>query len=180
MNDTAKKLPIETEKTQAQAPDMFRERGALDSLLFDVDRAMDAIRRRFWHSPMGRTVSDIEPYVRAETGWALSPLVDIVEKDKHYQITAELPGLDPENIELKIANDTLTIKGEKKQEREEKKQNYHFSERRYGAFQRSFTLPAGIDADKIEANFKSGVLTVLLPKTEQALKNEKKIAIRAG
>lgn len=180
MNDTAKNVPAEAGKQEAQTPDVFREWGPLDSLLFDVDRAMDSVRRRFWRSPMGRTVTDIEPFLRSETAWAVAPVVDIVEKDKQYQITAELPGMDAGNIELKIANNTLTIKGEKKQEREENKENYHFSERRYGSFQRSFTVPAGTDADKIEASFKNGVLTVMLPKTGEAIKNEKKIAIRAS
>ena len=180
MNDTAKKVPVEAGKKKAQTSDVFREWGALDSLLFDVDRAMDTVRRRFWRSPMGRTVTDVEPFLRSDIGWAATPVVDIVEKDKQYLITAELPGLDADNIELKIANNTLTIKGEKKQEREEKKENYHFSERRYGSFQRSFTVPAGTDADKIEASFKNGVLTVTLPKTDEAIKAEKKIAIRAS
>ena len=73
----------------------------------------------------------------------------------------------------------LTIKGEKKEEKEEKAKNYHLSERRYGAFQRSFQLPFGVDAEKIEANFQKGVLTVTLPKTPEAQKKEKKIEIKA-
>lgn len=89
-----------------------------------------------------------------------------------------MPGVDPGNVELKIANDTLTIKGEKKDKKEEKKEHYHCSERRYGSFQRSFTVPAGVDADKVEASFKNGILTISLPKTAEAMKNEKKIAIK--
>ena len=77
-----------------------------------------------------------------------------------------------------LADDVLTIKGEKKEEKEEKKKDYYVSERRFGSFQRSFTVPAGVDTDKIEANFKNGVLTVSLPKSAQAQKNEKKIEIK--
>ena len=104
--------------------------------------------------------------------------VDIVDTEKAYEITAELPGMDESNIDVKFSDDTLTIKGEKRDEREEKKKDYYLSERRYGSFQRSFGVLDGVDTDKIEANFKNGVLTVTLPKTAQAQKSEKKIAIK--
>jgi hypothetical protein len=84
------------------------------------------------------------------------------------------------NIDVKFSDGTLTIKGEKRDEKEEKKKDYYLSERRYGSFQRSFGVPDGVAADKIEATFKNGVLTVTLPKTEQAQKSETKIAIKAA
>ena len=102
----------------------------------------------------------------------------MAETDKAYEVTAELPGMDESNIEVKLADDVLTIKGEKKEEKEEKKKDYYVSERRFGSFQRSFTVPAGVDASKIEANFKNGVLIVTLPKNAQAQKSEKKIEIK--
>ena len=108
------------------------------------------------------------------------PAVDIVEKDKDYEITAELPGMDESNIDVKFADGVLTIKGEKKEEREEKKKDYYVSERRYGSFQRSFPVPESVDANKIEAKFVNGVLTIKLPKSAEAQKNEKKIAIKKG
>ena len=83
------------------------------------------------------------------------------------------------NIEVKVADDILTIKGEKKEEKEEKDKNYYMSERRYGSFQRSFQLPAGVDQSKIDASFQKGVLTVTLPKSPEAQKKEKKIAVKA-
>jgi HSP20 family protein len=89
-----------------------------------------------------------------------------------------LPGMDENSIDVKFADGTLTIKGEKRDEREEKKKNFHLAERRYGSFQRSFSVPGGVDADRIEANFKNGVLMVTLPKTLQARKNEKKIPVK--
>ena len=102
--------------------------------------------------------------------------MDVAEHEKAYEITAELPGMDESNIDVKFSDGTLTIKGEKKDEREERQKDYHLSERRYGSFQRSFSVPDGVDADKIEAHFKNGVLTVTLPKKPEAQKSEKKIA----
>ncbi len=86
--------------------------------------------------------------------------------------------MDEKDIEVKFSNGTLTIKGEKNEEKEEKKKDYYLSERRYGSFQRSFTVPDGVDEDKIEAAFKNGILTVSLPKTPEAQKKEKQIAIK--
>jgi HSP20 family protein len=79
-----------------------------------------------------------------------------------------------------LSDGTLTIKGEKKDEKEERNKDYYLSERRYGSFQRSFSVPDGVDAEKIEAAFKNGVLTVTLPKTPEAQKKEKKIEIKKG
>jgi HSP20 family protein len=118
----------------------------------------------------------VQPFRRGGIGRA--PAVDIAETDKGYEITAELPGMDESNIGVKFADGTLTIKGEKRGEKEEKNKDWYLSERRYGSFQRSFGVPDGVDTDKIEANFKNGVLTVTLPKTPQAQRSEKKIAIR--
>jgi HSP20 family protein len=106
-------------------------------------------------------------------------VVDLVEKADRYEITAELPGMDEKNIEVKLSNEMLVIKGEKREEKEEKEANYYMSERRYGSFQRAFRLPQGVNADKIEASFKNGVLTVALPKTEEA-KKETKIHVKAA
>jgi HSP20 family protein len=121
---------------------------------------------------------DVQPLWRGEIGKA--PAVDIVDTDKAYEITAELPGMDESNIDVKFSDGTLTIKGEKRDDKEEKKRGYYLSERRYGAFQRLFGVPDGVDADKIEANFKNGVLTVTLPKTSQTQRSEKKIAIKTA
>ena len=103
----------------------------------------------------------------------------LVEKDKEFAITAELPGLDEKNVEVKLSNGNLVISGEKKDEREEKDKDHFFSERRYGSFKRVFRVPEGVDADKIDAAFDKGVLTVRLPKTAEAQKPEKKIEIKA-
>jgi HSP20 family protein len=88
--------------------------------------------------------------------------------------------MDESDIEVKFADDVLTIKGEKKEEKEEKEKDYYLSERRYGFFQRSFPVPESVDANKIEAKFVNGVLTVRLPKSAEVQKNEKRIAIKKG
>lgn len=179
MDDTAAKTPAEAEEKQIQTPDIFREWRPLDSLFSDLERTIDPFRRHFWRSPIGRRVSELGPFWGSATG-AMTPVVDIVEKDKHYEIKAELAGIDPSNVEVKISNGVLTIKGEKKEEKEEKKEDYYLSERSFGSFQRSFSVPAGCDENKIEANFSNGVLAITLPKSTEAIEQEKKIAIQTS
>ena len=98
--------------------------------------------------------------------WA--PLVDISEDDKEYLIKAELPEVRKEDVKVTAEEGTVTITGERKFEKEEKKKKYHRVERGYGTFMRSFTLPDDADANKIKADFKNGVLTLHLPKSEHA------------
>jgi HSP20 family protein len=88
--------------------------------------------------------------------------------------------MDEKNIEVKVANGNLTIKGEKHEEKEEKKRDYYLQERQFGSFERRFQLLEGVDTDKIEASFKKGVLTVTLPKKPEAQKPEKKIDVKAA
>ena len=107
------------------------------------------------------------------------PKIDIAEKDGEYEISAELPGMDEKDVEVTCSNGGLLIKGEKKEESEEKKKDYFLSERRYGAFERYFTIPDGVDATKISADFKKGVLTVTLPKTVEAKSQKRKIPVKA-
>lgn len=170
----APKIPVKTE-TKAPAPFWT----PFESLRREIDRIFDSFRISPWEMPFRRAFELEWPWPR-ETGLAIAPAVDFAEKDKEYEITAELPGLDEKDIEVKLANRTLTIKGEKKEEKEEREKNYYFAERRYGSFMRSFQLPESVDTGKIEASFAKGVLTVKLPKTEQAQKAEKKIAVKAA
>src|SRR3546814_10571050 len=83
------------------------------------------------------------------------PAMDVVEKENSFEITAELPGLDEKDVEVKLAGNSLIIKGEKRQDHKEERDGYHLSERSYGSFQRSFALPEGVDRDKIDATFRS-------------------------
>ena len=121
-----------------------------------------------------------EPLFRRGLTRATIPAVDVVESEKAYEITAELPGMDEKNIEVKVAEGGLTIKGEKQEEKEEKKKDYYLHERHFGSFERSFDVPESVDADKIEASFKKGVLTVTLPKKPEAQKPAKKIEVKAA
>jgi HSP20 family protein len=116
---------------------------------------------------------------RRELKWAKMPAVDVVESEKAYEITADLLGMDEKNIEVKVAEGVLTMKGERQEEKEEKKKDYYLQERSFGSFQRNFELPDSVDADKIEASFKKGVLTVKLPKKAEAQKPAKKIEVKA-
>jgi len=94
--------------------------------------------------------------------------VDIYETDENLVLKAELPGINPDSVEIRVEDNTLYLKGERKFEKEVKEQNYHRVERSYGAFTRTFSLPGSIDADKVAANFKDGVLTLTMPKKEEA------------
>lgn len=105
------------------------------------------------------------------------PSVDVSETEAEVLVKAELPGMDPGDVELTIERDTLIIRGEKKQESEEKNENYHRVERSYGSFHRSIPLPVKVDADKVTAKFKNGVLTVTMPKDESA--QAKRVAIES-
>lgn len=108
-----------------------------------------------------------------------SPAVDIVEEPAGYRMTAELPGMTDKDIDLVVSGDTVTLKGEKKQETERNDKNYTLSERSYGSFLRSFYLPEGVDRDKISAEFSKGILTVTLPKAPGAVAETKKIEVKS-
>ena len=179
MAETVTKLPVKHEKTseRASAVEAWRP---FDALRDEVEKLFDDFGRNFWRLPTRRSIFDIEPLWRREAAWEAAPAVDIVESEKNYEITAELPGMDEKNIEVKVANGNLTIKGEKQEEKEEKKKDYYLHERHFGSFERSFDVPEGVDADKIEANFKKGVLTVTLPKKPEAQKPAKKIEVKAA
>lgn len=96
------------------------------------------------------------------------PAVDIAEHDNEFVVKVELPGVSKDDVKVTLESNILTIRGEKKQDRETKNENYHRLERTYGSFQRSFTLPSSVRNDKIEAVYKDGILTITLPKAEEA------------
>jgi HSP20 family protein len=168
MANVATKVPVKTEGKQT--PAAMRP---LEKLRQEVDRLFD----RF---PFGnvRSPFDLEPFWHGEGSWGAAPAVDVAETEKGYEVTAELPGMDEKDIEVKYADGALTLAGEKSEEKEETKKDYYLSERSFGAFQRTFSVP-GVDVDKIAATFRKGVLTVSLPKSAKAVKTEKKIAISA-
>ncbi|WP_286134544.1 Hsp20/alpha crystallin family protein [Methylobacterium sp. Leaf123] len=119
------------------------------------------------------------PFASGALNWPTGPAADIVGKPTCYEITVELPGMDEKNIEVKVADGTLTIRGERRHEREEPGEGYYLAERRFGAFERAFRLPQGVDAGRIEAVLRNGVLTLTLPKSPEA-KAETTIAVQAA
>ncbi len=130
-------------------------------------REMDRIWNSFFEGGM----------VRGEDGGEWLPSLDVAETKNEFVVKAEVPGLDPKDIDISLSDGLLTIKGEKKQEKEEKEENYHLVERSYGSFTRSIRLPKEIQSDKINASYKNGVLKVVLPKSEEAKQKEIKIKV---
>jgi len=177
MAEPVTKLPIKNEKITGG---LSQPRPTFDSLRREIDRVFDSFNWGSFGFPFARRAFDLEMPSLRSASWDIAPAVDVAEKEKEYEITAELPGLDEKNIELKLANGTLTIRGEKTEDKEEKRKDYHLSERSYGSFMRAFQLPDGIDESKIEASFAKGVLTVKVPKSTEAQKAEKTISIKAA
>ncbi len=172
----ATKLPVKTEKSTAM-PQMWQP---FESLRREIDRLFDDFDGGFFRSPFRRSFLNFAPLLGREMSWPAVPAVDFTDTEKAYEVTAELPGIDEKNIEVKVANGVLTIKGEKQEEKEEKKKDYYLRERSFGSFERAFQVPEGVDTDKIEASFKKGVLTVVLPKKPEAQKATKKIDVKAA
>lgn len=112
-----------------------------------------------------------------ESSLSWYPSVDIKETKDEFVLMAEVPGMSKDDIKINISENTLTIKGEKKEEKKEDDHNYHRVERRYGTFQRSFTLPTQIKGDKVKAAYKDGVLTITMPKKEEVKPKEIPISV---
>lgn len=108
----------------------------------------------------------------------LTPRVDVTESESQYDIVVELPGMNSDDIEININDDSLTLKGEKRDEIEKKEKNYHIRERSYGSFQRTFRIPGGVENDDIEASFSNGILNIKMPKSEKAKENTRKIPVK--
>ncbi len=111
-------------------------------------------------------------------GRMLLPAVDVLEKEGEFIVKAELPGIDRKDVKITVHNNVLTIRGEKRREEEKEGRSYYRSERSHGSFQRTFTLPSGVASEKIEATYNDGVLTVSLPKTEEAKPREIEVKLK--
>jgi HSP20 family protein len=156
----------ETESNVPAAWDPFRELGFF--------RGWSPLRELDWP----RLSSALEELLgpRAARGGRFAPALDIAEDDAKYTVTVELPGAKREDVTCEVKGDVLTIRGEKRSEREERKEKSHWIERSFGSFSRSFTLPEDSAADRVSASFKDGVLTLEIPKTEE--RKPKAIAIK--
>jgi HSP20 family protein len=140
-----------------------------------------------WESEMDRMMDDFfgrrmrpwwpERWLRGEREEITAPAVDVYEEKDEIVVKAELPGMDKSDIEVNLSDSQLTLKGEKKKEEKIEKENYFRSERSYGAFIRSVGLPTDVQADKVKASFKNGILEVRLPKTEEAKAKEIKVKV---
>jgi len=143
---------------------------------WDPFQEMSALQER-----MNRLFSDVRAQapVRGEeiVQGAWIPAVDIFETNEAIVLKAELPGITAQDISVEVKDNTLTLKGEKKFEKEVKEENYHRVERSYGSFQRAFTLPGTIHQEKVKAKFKDGILEIILPKVEEAKPKQVKVEI---
>lgn len=177
--------PIEIKKTTpAPAPSASvpapRGTDPWVALRGEIDQLFDRFSSGFgW--PSLRRFTDVFPTPKLATSFEFAaPAVDVSEDEKAFKITAELPGLSEADLELSVVNGVLVLKGEKRQSTEEKKTNYHLSERSYGVFERSFALPDSVDVDKVSAEFGKGVLVINLPKKAEAQVPVKKIEVKAA
>jgi len=173
MVETVTKLPIKTD-AQSATYGPTRPWFPMRTLRNEIDRMFADFESGFF-TPFRHSLFDYTPVASVA-----SPTVDIVEKNGGFEIKAELPGVDEKDIEVKLVNGGLLIKGEKKEEKEEKDTGYVMSERSYGSFERYFGLPDGVDMNKVVASYSKGILTVTLPKTQEAKLQEKKITIKAA
>lgn len=107
-----------------------------------------------------------------------TPAVDIVERENEFEVKVELPGVRKEDVKITLESSVLTIRGEKKQEKEEKEDSFHRVERSYGAFQRSFTLPTSVKSEKIDASYRDGILVIALPKAEEAKPKQIEVKVK--
>jgi HSP20 family protein len=141
----------------------WRPFGELSSLRREMDRLWDGF---FGERPLARVW---------EREWI--PSLDVSETKENFVVKAEVPGIDAKDINISLTGDVLTIKGEKKHEKEEKEEDYHLVERGYGVFSRSVRLPAEVESAKIKASYKNGILKVTLPKSEKVKAKEVKIKV---
>ncbi len=156
-------------KSKREERGLARPEFSMSRLRSEMDRLFD----RFMGEPLGFPWSD-----DVNTALAWGPQIDLSETEKDVTVRAELAGVDPKDVEINVAGNVLTLRGEKRQEHEEKKRDYHYVERQYGSFHRSIPLPSYVNADQVEANFRNGVLTVTLAKRPEA--QAKRIEIKQG
>ena len=141
----------------------------------EIDRLFERMFQEFGLAPFGRDL----PGARMLDG-ALRPTLDVGATEKEYSITVEIPGVDEKDLKLEIVNDTLTIQGEKKQEKEESERDYYRIERAYGAFRRVLSLPEDADQANVKATFKKGVLTITLPRKAQPRASVRQIEVKSA
>ncbi|EIM62223.1 MAG: Hsp20/alpha crystallin family protein [Desulfobacter postgatei] len=171
--DAGKMVPVAREKTGKSASVPAHP---LEQFHQEIDQLFDRAFRGFGLSPFSPDQSLVPTFADG----ILKPTLDLGATDKEYTVTVEIPGVDEKDVKLEIINDTLTISGEKKQEKEEKEKNFYRMERSYGSFQRILSLPEDADQDKVKATFKTGVLTVTMPRKALPKSNVKQIEVKTA
>lgn len=176
MNDQTSNLPVKTDDKQEHITPVQAWVPA-DRFLQEMERMFDDFGSGMF--PFRRPLFGLTGLPRRASRNALAPAVDFAETDKAYEVQAEMPGMDEKDIEVRLVNGGLSLKGERRDEKEEKKKDYYLHERRFGTLERYIQMPPGVDTDHIEATFKKGVLKIVLPKTAEAQNAEKKIHVKA-
>jgi HSP20 family protein len=174
MAEIATKTPVKSQSEARTSQLPARPGDFFGSLRDEIERVFEDFDRGRWGAPVRWRGPDLDLFRRARLSSAWTPSVDIAEKDGMFEVTADLPGIDEKNIEVKLLGGMLTVKGTREEHKEEKKKDYYVSERQFGAFDRSFQIPESVDSEKIDAHFKNGVLTISLPKRPEALKGREK------
>jgi len=148
------------------------EEAGMGSPLARLRNEMDNLFERFFGETWGTSMLESLP---ARMGWG--PRIDLAETENEITVRAELPGIDPNEVNVEVMGNTLTIRGEKKQHKEEKRESYHYVERQYGAFNRRVELPSTVDQSKVNAAYKNGVLTITMAKRPDA--KAKRITVKS-
>lgn len=179
----AMKRHMPTTEGKDTIPAEGMERHPLLGLRQEVDTLFDNFFSNFTLGPFGRYASGFDPFRRVGTALAarsgFMPSMDIRENDEAFHISAELPGMCEDDIELTLGDGNLVIKGEKKEEKCTDEEDCHLMERHYGSIYRSMPLPDGINEDKVEAEFTNGVLEITMPKSAKKEKAEKTVKIKS-
>ncbi len=180
----AKKSAKKTAKKAAAPPQP--ELNPLMSLRDEMDKAFERFAAGWTGmSPYFQSLRDWHPFKDLQmpasfSGLLAMPRVDAGESADAYEVSAEIPGMDEKDIEVTVTDDSLIIKGEKKDERDTKEKDYHVTERSYGAFRRVLRIPDGVDSNKVSATFKNGVLKINLPKSSAAKTKQRQVTVKSG
>jgi len=175
-----KKSEVEVKREKAASAPSTGFHNPFSTLRREVDRLFEDFDWPDIRFPLQRRVATVEPVRHLSDVWVTRPAMDLIERSGEFEVQAELPGLEIKDVEVRLSDGMLTIKGQKSLERKEDDVDFHLRERTYGEFQRSFRLPDGIDADKVSAEFQSGVLKVHMPKSVEAKKKERKVEVKSA
>lgn len=171
--EPGKSVPVQRQSSEDQGLTL---RNSIEQFHREVDRLFDEAFRGMGHLPF----SFNRPLPSGLNKGLIKPTLDLGATEKEYTVTVEIPGVSEKDVELEIVNDTLTIRGEKKHENEEKNKSYYRMERSYGSFQRMLSLPEDADQNGVAATFDNGILTVTLPRKALPKADVKRIEVKSA